>query len=779
MAKKKRSGKKKDKLEHISLGSLPDWRAMDQIMRQFLGGLEDEDGGGDTPSGRAQDLVYQAFDSDSPAERARLARQALKISPDCADAFVLLAENAESPEEALELYKQGMDAGERAIGKKAFKECEGLFWGYMETRPYMRAREGLAQCLWHIGRHEEAADHYRQMLRLNPNDNQGVRYSLATLLLELELHAEFEQLLAQYEEDDSAEWFYGRALLAFREEGESARAVKLLKRAVKANKHVPRYLLGQKQLPRDLPPYISRGGDDEAVSYTHGNRRAWLNTPGAVSWLRKTLDVSLPRPPKPRRPSWPQLKLALRACPQEQDEVWQVDALPVLAAGQGEPEDDLQCEQEEGAPCVLVAVGRASGELIALEPLVSEPKPGDLWDFLTSAIRKPQQGEPRRPATIEVCQSDLHSAWKAKLKQIGIECLLSSTLDAIEPIRNDLASQLAANDAGAPDAASSAEEILALPFEPGEVWQADVRPMPLWISGEGVPYRPWATVVVTTAEELVLAHDTTPERPPAEYLWQTVRHAIGQPAVGQPHRPGTIEVACVEQQQALRPHLDACGIECVVSAQLEHVTAAFDSMGEFLAGQGGPPSILAGPGMKPEQVAGFYAAAAEFYRRRPWQKVPGDTIIKIECDKFQSGPWYAVVMGQSGVQQGLAVYEDLAFLQAMITGDAPDEESARGMSALSMMFSEAFEISPRDLDAAETHNWTVAGPEAYPMVIHTDPGFALRPPLVWELELLEACLRTIPDFIAEKSAPTSKAVATASGTLPLRLSWAANAANSK
>jgi hypothetical protein len=42
MAKKKRQGKKKDDLEHISLGSLPDRRAMEQIMRQFLGGLGDE-----------------------------------------------------------------------------------------------------------------------------------------------------------------------------------------------------------------------------------------------------------------------------------------------------------------------------------------------------------------------------------------------------------------------------------------------------------------------------------------------------------------------------------------------------------------------------------------------------------------------------------------------------------------------------------------------------------------------------------------------------------------
>ena len=79
--------------------------------------------------------------------------------------------------------------------------------------------------------------------------------------------------------------------------------------------------------------------------------------------------------------------------------------------------------------------------------------------------------------------------------------------------------------------------------------------------------------------------------------------------------------------------------------------------------------------MRLAEVGSFYAAAADFYRRKPWQQVPGDTVIKAACDKFRSGPWYAVVMGQSGVQQGLAIYEDLDSLDAMIAGGGSDEEN--------------------------------------------------------------------------------------------------------
>ena len=87
------------------------------------------------------------------------------------------------------------------------------------------------------------------------------------------------------------------------------------------------------------------------------------------------------------------------------------------------------------------------------------------------------------------------------------------------------------------------------------------------------------------------------------------------------------------------------------------------------------------------------------------------------------------------------------------------------------MFSEAFDIPVRDLDAAERHGWPVAGPEAYPLVIRINPGRAVRPPLAWELELLEGCLRAIPEFLAEKNAVSAKTVAAASAKLTVRLSW--------
>ena len=59
-------------------------------------------------------------------------------------------------------------AGAAAIGADRFASLRGEFWGHLETRPYMRARLGLAQALRDLGRDDEAVAHYRALLELNP-----------------------------------------------------------------------------------------------------------------------------------------------------------------------------------------------------------------------------------------------------------------------------------------------------------------------------------------------------------------------------------------------------------------------------------------------------------------------------------------------------------------------------------------------------------------------------------------------------------------------------------
>src|SRR5204863_488504 len=73
-----------------------------------------------TPQGQAEELVYRAFEERNPQRKVELAREALALWPDCADAFVLLADHAPSRKQALDLYRRGVEAGERGLGPEDF-----------------------------------------------------------------------------------------------------------------------------------------------------------------------------------------------------------------------------------------------------------------------------------------------------------------------------------------------------------------------------------------------------------------------------------------------------------------------------------------------------------------------------------------------------------------------------------------------------------------------------------------------------------------------------------
>jgi len=242
----------------------------------------------------AQQVIYRAWETAGRTKRLALARKAIAISPDCADAYVLLAEDTTALDEATDLYRQGVEAGERSLGKAAFEDEAGNFWLILETRPYMRARAGLARCLWEGGRRDEAITHYRDLLRLNPNDNQGIRYVLASCLLELGRDGEVAGLLKQYEDDAAAAFAWTETLLAFRREGDGAEAREKLAAALESNPHVPTFVLGRKKLPRRLPDLIGFGDESEAVCYAAENIDAWKSTGGALSWLAERIDANKP-----------------------------------------------------------------------------------------------------------------------------------------------------------------------------------------------------------------------------------------------------------------------------------------------------------------------------------------------------------------------------------------------------------------------------------------------------------------------------------------------------
>jgi SEC-C motif len=234
---------------------------------------------------RAQQLVYDAMEVTGQ-HRDKLAQEALTLDPKCVDAYVILAENADTDEEAMMLSKKGMEIGEKELGKAYFKANKGHFWGLLETRPYMRAKAVYADAVHQLGYTMVTIRQYEQLLELNPNDNQGIRYKLFGAYLEEGKFEAGEVLLKEYEET-TANGLYNKLLLELYKNGFSANAAKLLKEAKKVNPHVIPFLSGKKSIPMSLPQGYRLGDESEAIIYADDHFQLWKKIEGLQKWLKK------------------------------------------------------------------------------------------------------------------------------------------------------------------------------------------------------------------------------------------------------------------------------------------------------------------------------------------------------------------------------------------------------------------------------------------------------------------------------------------------------------
>src|SRR5258708_18026727 len=116
-----------------------DRRLMEGLMAKLGAELSVDDAAADPKLTAAQALMYKAWEETNPARLLSLAHQALATSPDCAHAYVLLAEEeADSLARAAEYYQQGVAAGERARGPAYFQQNRRHFSGLLQTPPSLR-----------------------------------------------------------------------------------------------------------------------------------------------------------------------------------------------------------------------------------------------------------------------------------------------------------------------------------------------------------------------------------------------------------------------------------------------------------------------------------------------------------------------------------------------------------------------------------------------------------------------------------------------------------------
>lgn len=223
---------------------------------------------------QAQDLLYEAQNMPG-VKRRKLIEEALKIYPNSPDAYLMLAESSNSEIKFGEYLRKAVQVGEKDLGKAFFLENKGHFWMMIETRPYMRAKAMYADFLYETGDEEEAFHQYEEMLRLNPNDSQGIRYILLTLYIESAQLKKAQELINEFSDEGSASFLFNKVLVDYFTNGMTSQTKAYIKAANKQNPFVKSYLLGEKKIPSEDLNHMGFGDETEAIVYAQENIHLW------------------------------------------------------------------------------------------------------------------------------------------------------------------------------------------------------------------------------------------------------------------------------------------------------------------------------------------------------------------------------------------------------------------------------------------------------------------------------------------------------------------------
>ncbi len=244
-----------------------------------------------------QDQVYEAIDKaeeDQNEQAIAKLEDVLGQAPDFIDAmyyYGLVLHDSGRYEEAKNVWQRVVDLGFKALPDTFSFGEDRLEYGWVENRPFLRCYQSLGMAHFMESQYEKALEIFENLLKMNPNDNQGIRGMLIEVAFVLNQPQKVLDVCSAFRDDALADTLYGR-VLAELQLGHKENGRKYLEEAHEITPLVAEELLKKRHTrPKNMEEgMITIGGADEAFDYWERFGAFWKQTPGAIDFVREVVE---------------------------------------------------------------------------------------------------------------------------------------------------------------------------------------------------------------------------------------------------------------------------------------------------------------------------------------------------------------------------------------------------------------------------------------------------------------------------------------------------------
>lgn len=240
---------------------------------------------------KANELANEAWNTKSFNKRLKLAREALKISERCAEAYIILSfDNSLSDKQQKEMAQKAVELSANNINEEILERYKESFLDFDLTRTYFSSKYRLGILLWNMKEKQAAIKEFLDLIEVFPKDSLMVRSFLMSWLIEENMDKELEMLLDKYKGDYLSSTRFTKALYLYKI-GKTEEALRYLRVANSTNPFVVELLLKQRKIKKNNNKFEKLGTEEEAINYIKYGDAAWNSVNEAKNWLKEVKDL--------------------------------------------------------------------------------------------------------------------------------------------------------------------------------------------------------------------------------------------------------------------------------------------------------------------------------------------------------------------------------------------------------------------------------------------------------------------------------------------------------